>query len=394
MSAREYALASRVKNIGVSGIREMMVLAAKTPGAVSLGQGILDAKTPLYIRDGVIELLRENDAIGKYSLSQGLLLLREHVAREIGARGNFPADPDKNVCITAGAIEALAVAISSIVEAGDEVLLLDPGYPPYVEQVTFAGGKPVYVPLQPDNGWKIDIEKLRAEITPKTKAFILANPSNPTGMITDTGELEEIVRLSEEHGFFIFTDQTYEFMVYDGLALPSFLSYPSIRDRLIVCNSFSKEFSMTGWRIGYLYAPETILEQALKVHDAFVLCAPTISQYAALIAVTKKPNDDPEGMHADLAAKRDIICERLDRLDDLFSYTKPQGAYYILVRYKKTGLDSRAFARKMLSEAKVVCVPGSAFGRCGEGHVRFSYGASREVLHEAFDRIEAWNKTL
>ena len=387
-------LARRVEDIGVSGIRHMMSLAAKESGVISLGQGVPDARTPAYIREGVIELLRENELIGRYSLSAGLPALKEIVARQLSEKAGFTVDPDKNICITAGAIESLATAVSSIVEADDEVLLMDPGYPPYIEQVTFAGGVPVYVPLQSDNGWKIDLDKLRAAITPKTKLLIVCSPSNPTGMVLGEEEVEAIAKLAEEHGFFIFSDQAYEYLVYDGKRPASFLAYPSIRDRLLVCYSFSKEFSMTGWRVGYLFAPQPILEQVQKVHDAFVLCAPTISQYAALVALTKKPNDDPEGMRASLAAKRELACKRLDALPDLFSYSKPQGAFYILARYKKTGLNSREFAEKMLKEAKVVCIPGSAFGKEGEGHVRISYGASDERLNEAFDRIEKWNKTL
>ncbi|MEK7480353.1 MAG: pyridoxal phosphate-dependent aminotransferase [Patescibacteria group bacterium] len=387
-------LARRVQDIGVSGIRHMMSLAAKESGVISLGQGVPDARTPLYIREGVIELLRENEFIGKYSLSAGLPALKEVVARQLSEKAGFPVDADKNICITAGAIESLATAISSIVEVGDEVLLMDPGYPPYIEQVTFAGGIPVFVPLQSDNGWKIDLDKLRAAITPKTKLLIVCSPSNPTGMVLGKEEVEAIAKLAEEHDFFIFADQAYEYLVYDGKQPASFLAYPSIRDRLLVCYSFSKEFSMTGWRVGYLFAPENILEQVQKVHDAFVLCAPTISQYAALVALTKKPNDDPEGMRAGLAAKRELTCKRLDALSDLFSYSKPQGAFYILARYKKTGLNSREFAEKMLKEAKVVCIPGSAFGAQGEGHVRISYGASDERLNEAFDRIQKWNATL
>jgi len=394
MPTGKKSLARRVQNIGISGIRHIMSLAAKESGVISLGQGVPDARTPLYIREGVIELLREDDKVGRYSLSAGLPALKEVVARELSEKAGFTVDPDKNICITAGAIEALATAVSSIVEAGDEVLIMDPGYPPYTEQVVFAGGVPVYVPLQSDNGWKIDLEKLRALITPKTKLVIICSPSNPTGMVIGKEEVEAIVKLSEEHGFFIFSDQAYEFLVYDATPTASFLAYPSIRDRLLVCYSFSKEFSMTGWRLGYLYAPEDILAQVQKVHDAFVLCAPTISQHAALIALTKKPDADPEGMHADLSAKRELTCKRLDALSDLFSYAKPQGAFYVLARYKKTGLNSRDFAVKMLKEAKVVCIPGSAFGAQGEGHVRFSYGVSDPRLNEAFDRIETWNKTL
>ncbi|MBI2613097.1 pyridoxal phosphate-dependent aminotransferase [Candidatus Kaiserbacteria bacterium] len=387
-------LAKRVLRIGDSAIRKMMTTGHKVAGAISLAQGIPDAKTPLYIREGITELLKENDKIGKYSLGPGLPELRQIVADTISKKGNFSVDPDKNVCITAGAIEALAITISSIVDEGDEAILFDPGYPPYIPQVVFSGGTPVLVPLQAENGWKIDLKKLQAAVTPKTKALIVCNPSNPTGMVMGKEELDAIAALAAEHGFFVIADLTYEFLVYDKGKIPTLLAYPEIRDRLIICYSFSKEFSMTGWRAGYLYAPEKVLEQALKVHDEFLLCAPTPSQYAALVALTKKPNDDPEGLHAEMATKRELICERLDRLGDLFSYTKPRGAYYILAKYKKPDIDSWAFAMRMLNEAKVIVIPGVACGSQGEGHVRFSYGASKEKIHEAFDRIEAWAKTL
>lgn len=387
-------MAARVDRIGVSAIRHMASLGKKTPGAISLGQGIPDTKTPAYIREGIKKLLDESDVISKYSLSQGLPELRDFVAKELSKKGGFEISPEKHVCITAGAIEALAVSISTLVEEGDEVILFDPGYPPYIEHIAFAGGKLVLVPLKAEEGWKVDMEKLRAAITPKTKLLIVCNPSNPTGMIMGEDEIAEIAKLSEEHGFYVISDQTYEFLVYEGGAPPTFLKYPAIRDRLIIVYSFSKEFSMTGWRAGYLYAPEEVLQQAMKVHDAFILCAPVVSQFGALIALTQKPNDDPEGMHADLKEKRDLVCARLDALNDLFSYTKPKGAYYVFAKFKKTNLNSWDFALKMLNEAKVVCVPGSAFGKVGEGHVRFSYGASKERLNEAFDRIAEWSKTL
>jgi len=394
MSGKKDRLASRVRNIGTSAIREMMLLGSKVPGAISLAQGIPDARTPAYIRDGVIELLQKDHDIGKYAPSPGLPQLRKLAADSVSTKGGFSVDWETQICITAGAIEALAIATSTLVEEGDEVLLPDPGYPPYMEQIAFAKGKAVYVPLNAERGWRLDLQTLERAITPKTKLLILANPSNPTGMVMGKDELEGIAALSAKHGFFVIADITYDFLVYDHAAPPSLLAYPEIRDNLLLCYSFSKEFSMTGWRAGFLYAPSYIYEQAAKVHDAFLLCAPTISQRAALIALTKRPSEDPEGIHANLAEKREVICKRLDALSDLFSYSKPEGAYYVFAKYRKTRLDSRAFARKMLEEAKVICVPGIGFGPNGEGHVRFSYGCSRENLYEAFDRLERWNGTL
>lgn len=387
-------LAKRVLRVGDSAIRKMMVAGSKVPGALSLAQGIPESKTPSYIREGVAELLNESTVIGKYSLGPGLPELRKIVADKIGKQGGFAIDPDKQVCITAGAIEALAITMASIVEEGDEVILLDPGYPPYIPQVLFNGGKPVLVPLQADNAWKIDVEKLKAAVSPKTKAIVVCNPSNPTGTVMGKEELAAIASLSAEYGFFIIADLTYDFLVYDDAPVPSFLEFPEIRDRLIIVYSFSKEFSMTGWRSGYLYGPEAVIAQALKVHDMCVLCAPTISQYAALVAFTKPPSEDHLAHHAEMQEKRDLMCERLDRLSDLFSYTKPRGAYYVIAKYKKPAIDSHEFAMRLLNEAKVIVIPGLACGSQGEGHVRFSYGASKEKINEAFDRIEAWAKTL
>lgn len=386
-------ISRRVRGIKVSAIRQMPVLAQGVQGAISLGQGIPDMKTPAYIREGVIALLNESERIGKYSLQPGVPELKQAIAERLSAQG-LPADPDKNICITAGAMEALAIAISTVVEAGDEVIIFDPGYPSHIEQVLFAEGTPVPVPLDAKNGWKLDQKKLRAAVTEKTKAIIVCSPSNPTGTIFEKDDLDVIAALAEENDLFIIGDQTYEFLSYEKKAIPSLREYPAIRNKLILCYSFSKEFAMTGWRVGYLYASENILAEANKVHDAFLICAPTISQYAALIALTKKPKATDKDIRENLVEKLEVMCSRLDTLSDLFSYTKPQGAYYILAKYKKTGLSSWDFALKMLREARVISIPGSAFGTQGEGHVRFSYGASIANLNEAFNRIEEWNKSL
>ena len=386
-------ISKRVQNIKISAIRQMPILAQSVPGAISLGQGIPDMKTPAYIREGVIALLNESEQIGKYSLQPGVPELKRAIAERLSSQG-LSADPDKNICIPAGAMETLAIAISTIVESGDEVIVFDPGYPSHIEQILFAEGTPVPVPLDAKNGWKLDQPKLRAAITKKTKAIIVCSPSNPTGTILEKDDLDVIASLAEENNLFIIGDQTYEFLSYDERAIPSLREYPTIRNKLILCYSFSKEFAMTGWRVGYLYASENILAEANKVHDAFLICAPTISQYAALIALTKKPNATDKDIRESLVEKLDVMCSRLDKLGDLFSYTKPQGAYYILAKYKKTKLSSWDFALKMLREARVISIPGSAFGTQGEGYVRFSYGASITNLNEAFDRIEEWNKSL
>ncbi len=388
----ENLISNRVKNIEVSAIRQLPIIASKLTNVISLGQGIPDLKTPEYIRNGVIDLLKNSNEVGKYSLQPGLPELKNIIAKNLSKVSGWKIDKDKEICITAGAMEALAIVISAIVEIGNEVLVFDPGYPSYNEQIIFAGGTPVSVPLKEE--WGLDILKLEKSITKKTKAIIVCNPSNPTGILWGQDDLAKIVSLAKKYNILIIADQTYEFLVYDNKVPPSFLKYRSIKNQLIICSGFSKEFAMTGWRVGYLFAPAQILEQAAKIHDAFVICAPTISQYAALIGLTKKPKNSKENIKADLTKKREVICKRLDALSDLFSYKKPQGAYYILARYKKTKLNSWDFTLKLLNEAKVIVIPGSAFGSLGEGHIRFSFGASIKQLNEAFDRIEKWNKSL
>ncbi len=393
MKKKKSPIAKRIQNLRVSAIRQMPLLARGMLGVISLGQGIPSLETPLFIREGVADLLKKNDVIGKYSTKPGILELRQAIAKRISTK-KFAVDPDKNLFISAGAMAALASVITAIVEQGDEVIVFDPGYPSHIELIEFAGGKPVFVPLNANKGWTFDHKKLKTAITKKTKALIVCSPSNPTGTVFKRSDLDFIVALAKKHGFYLIGDQTYEFLAFDGHTVPTLHEYPEIHDQLILCYSFSKEFAMTGWRVGYLYAPEEILAQALKVHDAFLICTPTISQYAALIALTKKPKRGEPDIYKDLSEKRKLICHRLDKLHGLFSYAKPQGAYYVFAKYKVKGLSSWEFALKMLHESRVISIPGSAFGPSGEGHVRFSYGASKKDINEAFARIEDWSKSL
>lgn len=388
-----FTFAKRVRDIQVSAIKRMPLVARNVPGAISLGQGIPSIPTPLYIRRKVIELLSSQPAIGKYSLQPGLPELKTVIADRLSARIDAPVNPDEQIFISAGAMEALFAALVSIVETGDEVLLFDPSYASHIEQVLFSGGVPVFVPLAGERGWALDIEQVRSKITPKTKAIVICNPVNPTGKVFSRAELQSLASLAREFGLVVIADETYDFLVYGDLRFTSLLDFPEIREQTIACYSFSKQFAMTGWRVGYMYAPQAVIEQALKVHDAAVICAPTISQYAAYAALTER-SDEPEDLRTILDRRRNLACDRLDRLKDLFSYVRPDGAYYLFVRYLKTDLDSEQFAMKVLEEAKVITIPGRAFGPHGEGHIRLSYGGTEEEITLAFDRLEQWNKTL
>ena len=380
----------RVREIKVSAIKQMPLIAIKFPNVVSLGQGIPSLPTPKYIREQVIQALNNDNSIGKYSLQPGMTALKQAVAKVVEKKCLREVDAEKEIFISAGAMEALFTAIVSIVEDGDEVILFDPSYASHIEQVIFAGGVPVYVPLE--KAWNISIEKLSLAITAKTKAIIVCSPNNPTGKVFPENDLKAIVELANQNDLFLIADETYDFLVYDNLKFKSLSSLT--KNKLIACYSFSKEYAMTGWRLGYMYAPADVIEQCLKVHDAAVIAAPTISQFAGLAALSEVNSSEVAEIKTALEDRRNLMCQRLDKLSDLFEYEKPMGAYYILTKYKKTNLNSEQFAIKLLEEAQVITIPGNAFGPSGEGHIRMSFGGTESEINEAFDRIERWNKNL
>lgn len=392
MKPRKFA--ERVERIAVSAIKQMPLLARSVPGAVSLGQGIPSLRTPASVRTAVANALDTRDDIGKYSLQPGLPALKEEISKLLSERTGRPVDTEREIFVSAGAMEALLAAIVSIVEEGDEVLLFDPGYASHIEQVLFAGGRPVFVPLDESQEWGVNLDALRQSITANTKAVIVCNPNNPTGSLLRKDELKAIVDIAREFDLYIIADETYNFLVFDDEAFVSLTTFEEVKDLVIACYSFSKQFAMTGWRVGYMYAPACVIDQVLKVHDATVICAPTVSQYAALAALTEcKPNETEEIFRA-LSNRRDLTCARLDELAGLFTYVRPRGAYYVLPKFNRSDVDSMTFAMRMLHEAKVIVIPGRAFGPQGEGHIRISFGGTENEINEAFDRIEKWNKTL
>lgn len=392
-------IAKRVAQISVSAIKQMPVLASKIPGCISLGQGIPSFPTPEFIREAIIKELQHNEAIGKYSLQPGLPELKLAVAKDLERRhGIRHVDPEREIFISCGGMEALAASLATIVERGDEVIVPSPNYSSHLEQILFAEGRPVFVPLIEEEGWKMDLDALRQAITKKTKAILFCSPANPTGAVFSRTELQTIADLALKHKLFLLVDEAYDFLVYDNNPYFSVASIPELKDNLVAVYSFSKRFCMTGWRVGYLYASSRIVDQVLKVHDAFAICAPTISQYAALIALQHTNGKTGLGdqsvtqlIHA-LEKRREVLCQRLTALPELFSFQKPKGAYYIFPKIVPKNLNSIDLALKLLYEAKVITVPGSGFGPTGEGHVRLSFGGTEEQINKALDRIETWVK--
>jgi aminotransferase len=381
-------ISHRVAQITISAIKEMPLIASKVGGCVSLGQGIPSFPTPAHIVEAVYRRLKEDPDAGKYTLGPGLPELREAVATQLSRQIGRTVAPDKEICITVGAMEALSAAVLTVVDRNDEVILPSPNYASHIEQVLLAEGVPVFVPLR-EADWQLDVEGIRQAITPRTKAIILCNPHNPTGANFAASDLRTLGDLALAHDLFIICDETYDFLVYDGHSPFSLTTIPELAERVIATFSFSKKYAMTGWRVGYVYAAEGILDQIMKIHDAVAICAPSLSQYAALAAL-QGPQECVAEIGAALQRRRDLACDRLDRLAEFFEYVKPQGAYYLMARYKMPHVDSMTFALRLLHEARVITIPGAAFGPTGENHIRISFGGTESEINEAFDRIAKW----
>lgn len=390
-----HKISRRVQNIRISATKLMPMLAAKVGGCVSLGQGVPSFATPAHIAEAVCRALRDEPGIGKYSLQPGVPALREAIASRLATEKGFVVNPDTEVGVTVGAMEALLMAMLTIVDRGDEVIIPSPGYASHAEQVLMAEGVPVYVPLRSAD-WGLDADAIGAAVTERTRAVILCNPGNPTGTVYDEADIRALCKLALVHNFVIISDETYDFMVFDAAGKPAPMpfspaSLPEMRDHVICINSFSKKYALTGWRVGYVAADKVWMDELLKVHDAAAICAPTVSQYAALAALNGPQDCVAEMQHA-LAARRALTCAALDAMPDDFSYVAPRGAFYVMARYHFCADASPLVARRILEEARVITIPGGSFGPEGEGHLRLSFGGDEAELAECFARMNTWVK--
>ncbi len=407
---------NRTKNLQLSVIKQMELLASHKPDVVSLAQGIPGFDTPECIKRRV-ELALKRGVVSKYSLSPGLPELRELIELSL-ARDNMFYDWQKEIIVTAGAIEGITAAILAITSQGDEVIIPSPTYTSYREVINLAGCKPVYVGLDEDRGWAFDLEKFESAITEKTKAIFYCNPNNPTGTIYTRGQLMGLAKLAEKHNLFIICDEVYKDFIFSqkeakllrfsaenrrSLASSPFFSLaevPELRKRVIRVFSFSKPYAMTGWRVGYLHSDESVVREILKVHDSLVTCAPVISQYAAMGALEMGESDLNKFVQ-DFKEHRDFACSRLDKLSHIFSYAEPNSAYYVfpkvispLDKGGKGDLLSWKLALDLLDKAQVAVVPGIAFGPNGEGHIRINFGRDKKDVAKAFDRMDEYFKNF
>jgi len=380
-------ISNRVRSISPSATKEMAILASKIEGCVSLGQGVPSFSTPSHIIDSVTKVLAEDPGSGKYSLQTGMPSLRNTIADYLYEEKHISIDPDSEVCVTVGGMEALLATVLTVVDEGDEVILPTPTYASYIEQVSLAGGVPVSIPLTKE--WGLDLDAIARAVSPKTRALMLCNPGNPTGTVFSDAQTIALCRLAVENNFVVITDEAYDYIVYDGKAPLSPLSRDEFRNNVISVYSLSKKYALTGWRVGWVAAARQWMEQIMKVHDATAICAPTPSQFAALAALEGEQVCVAE-MRDQLFERKALCCERLDRLGKYFSYVPPKGAFYVMARYLFSDADSEEIAIRLLEEARVITIPGGSFGKGGEGHLRISFGGEPAVINEAFDRIERW----
>ena len=376
----------RVGDMPVSAIHEMTRLAANLSGVVSLSWARPEGNTPEHINEAAIKAIRDN-LVSAYSPVPGLLELREAIVEKLARDNGIEAKPSE-VLVTVGAIEGLFAAVMAVIDPGDEVLMPTPTYSTHAVQVRMASGVPIFVPTVEEEGFRLDLDAFKKAVTPRTRAILFCSPSNPTGTVFTKEELLGLAEIAEEHDLAIITDESYEYFVFDDAEHFSLASVPELKKRTISCFTFTKTYVMTGWRVGYVVATEEMTEQVRKGHIPMAICAPVVSQYAALAAL-KGPQDCVEEFRAKYSKLRDLMCERLDRIPSVFGYQRPKGAYNmfpkILLEEKQ---DSFAFCKEVLFDAKVSLTPGVAFGPTAEGHVRMSFCSSEEAINEAFDRME------
>ena len=379
-------ISNRVMQIQKSAIHEMTRLSKEIDDVAFLSWAKPTTDTPEHIKEAAISAIK-NGLVGGYSPTDGLVDLRQEIVKKLKRDNNINADISQ-LLITVGAIEGLAAAVMAVIDPGDEIVLPTPTYSTHIRQVQIASGRPVLVPLIEEENFALNIKAIKNAITPRTKAIMYCSPNNPTGTVFPEEQLRKIAEIALENNLMIITDEAYEYFIYDDEKHFSIGSIPEMKKNVISCFTFTKTYAMTGWRIGYLHADEEVIPQIKKAHIPFAICAPVVSQYAALAAL-KGSQDCVKEFRDHYLNTRNLMCERLDKLSSIFDYQKPEGSYLMFPKILlKEGQDSITFCKKLLREARVSTTPGIAFGPTGESHLRLSFCVSEEEINKAFDRME------
>ena len=379
-------LSERIVGIPFSGIRKFFDIAAEMKDVISLGVGEPDFDTPWHIRDEGIYSLEKGQT--SYTSNAGLKELKMEIAKYLERRFQVSYDYNTEMMITVGGSEAIDIAMRAMLDPGDEVLVPQPSYVSYGPCAELANGVPVIINLKEEHDFRLTAQELEDAITPRTKLLVLPFPNNPTGAVMERKDLEAIAEVIKKHDIFVLSDEIYGELTYlEGRDHVTIASLPGMRERTVLINGFSKAYAMTGWRLGYACAPGIILEQMLKIHQYAIMCAPTTSQYAAVDAV-RNGDEDVAAMREEYNGRRRYLMHRFREMG--LRCFEPYGAFYAFPCIQEFGMTSEEFATRMLQEEKVVVVPGTAFGDCGEGFLRISYAYSLESLKEALDRMESF----
>lgn len=381
-------LSRKARDLKPSGIRKFFDLLSGREGVISLTVGQPDFATPWHIRDAGIDSIADGHTF--YTSNRGTPELRHEIAEYMSRRFSLSYCPETEILVTVGASEAIDLVIRALVDEGDEVIVPVPSFVCYGPLVEMSGGRVVLVETTPEEGFKLTPEKLEAAITDKTKLIILPYPSNPTGAILEREELIALSEVVKKSGAVVLSDEIYAELTY-GRTHTSIASIEGMKERTVVINGFSKAYAMTGWRLGFSCAPEWLTEAMFKIHQYAIMCAPTVSQYAATEAL-RNGDGDIEMMKTEYDRRRKYLTKALSDIG--LPCQRPEGAFYVFMKLGHYGLSSEEFCERLLEEHNVAIVPGTAFGDCGEGYARLSYAYSLDHLKEAVRRMDKFVKTL
>ncbi|MBE6648174.1 MAG: aminotransferase class I/II-fold pyridoxal phosphate-dependent enzyme [Ruminococcaceae bacterium] len=379
-------LSSKACGIQPSGIRKFFDLLDGRKDVVALTVGQPDFKTPWHIREAGIDSLTKGKTY--YTANSGMMSLRNEISEYLNRRFSLSYNAEKEIIVTVGGSEAIDIAVRAMVDVGDEVIIPTPSFVCYEPIVSLAGGVPVIMETKREDDFKINAETLKSLITNKTKLLILPFPNNPTGAVLDRENLEEIASVLRDTNIAVLSDEIYAELTYDHVH-ESIASIEGMRERTVIASGFSKAYAMTGWRMGYCVAPAPITEQMYKIHQYAIMCAPTVSQYASVEAL-KNGDADIEMMKREYNRRRKYIISGLRNIGiDCF---EAKGAFYVFPKIGDFGMSSDEFCERLLNENGVAIVPGTAFGKGGEGFARISYAYSVNHIAEALERIEEFIK--
>ncbi len=381
-------LSDKVINIKPSGIRKFFDLVAEKKGVISLGVGEPDFDTPWHIREEGIYAFEKGRTF--YTSNSGLLPLRQEISEYIQRTQGVKYNPANEILVTVGGSEAIDIGLRALINDGDEVIIPQPSYVSYAPCSYLAGGKNVIINLKAENEFRLTPDELENAITPKTKVLILPYPNNPTGAIMEKSDLEKIVKIIVEHDIFVISDEIYSELTYKGKHV-SIASLEGMKERTLLINGFSKSYAMTGWRLGYCCGPDWMIKQMTKIHQYAIMCAPTISQYAAVEAL-KNGDEDVKIMRESYNQRRRFLIDAFKKMG--LECFEPYGAFYVFPCIKEFGMASEEFATKFLQEEKVAAVPGTAFGDSGEGYLKISYANSLKKLKIAMSRLKRFVNKL